>query len=104
MKQQESGSKRTTNLSKCQSKTTEQTRKKYFDYLIDPSFQGVNILFVLSFENKTDTQVHKRYFLLKVEIRYYNVIIDGINFIWQHLKDCNWSRRCLLDYIYFKEH
>ena len=28
--------------------------KPYLDYLIDPSFQGVNRLFVLLFENKTD--------------------------------------------------
>ena len=68
-------------MNKCQPKTTEQTQNRNFDFLIDPSFQGVNTLFVLSFENMTDTQVHKRYFLLKVEIKYYNVTTDGLNFI-----------------------
>ena len=29
------------------------TRNQYLEYLIDPSFQGVNKLFVLSFENNT---------------------------------------------------
>ena len=27
---------------------------RYLDFLIDPSFQGVNRLFVLSFENEED--------------------------------------------------
>ena len=39
-----------------QSKVTIQVPKPYLDYLIDPNFQGVNRLFVLSFENDTDEQ------------------------------------------------
>ena len=37
---------------------------RLLDYLIDPSFQGVNILFVFSFENVTDRIVSTEYFLL----------------------------------------
>ena len=48
--------------------------------LIDPSFQGVNKLFVLSFENNTYTTVHTRYYPPTAEIKYYDVIIDGRNF------------------------
>ena len=41
----------TINWSKYQSKVTMQIRNQYLDYLIDPCFQGVNRLFVLSYEN-----------------------------------------------------
>ena len=48
--------------------------------LIDPNFQGVNKLFVLSFENNTYTTVNTKYYLPTAEIKYYDVIIDGRNF------------------------
>ena len=32
---------------------------QYLDFFIDPSFQGVNRLFVLSFKNEDDRAVHK---------------------------------------------
>ena len=54
MQQLKSGFKRTINCNKYQSKVTIQTPNPYLDYLIDPSFQGVNRRFVLSFENTTD--------------------------------------------------
>ena len=119
LKQLESGFKRTINWNEYQSKLTEQTQNRHLNYLIDPSFQGVNELFVLSFVNKNFRKVQRGYFLPKVEIKNYNVLIDGKNFFdqpikhdkitWEHWKNCNWSRRddytngCLLDYIYFKE-
>ena len=53
-KQLESGFKRTINWNKYLAKTTNQARNKYFDYLIDPSFRGVNRLFVLSFLDDDD--------------------------------------------------
>ena len=37
---------------------------KNLDYLIDPSFQGVNRPSVLLFENKTDREAHAGYFLV----------------------------------------
>ena len=49
----------------------------YLDYLIDPSFQGVNRRFVLSFENTTDRTVHTKHYLPTVKIKDYNVMIDG---------------------------
>ena len=45
------GFKRTITWNKYQLQPTLQTRNLYFNYLIDPSFQGGNRLFVLSFEN-----------------------------------------------------
>ena len=58
-----------------------QAPNPYLDYLIDPSFQGVNRLFVLSFENSADRTAHTKHYHPTVEIRDYNVTIDGQNFI-----------------------
>ena len=49
LQQLKSGFKRTINWNKYQSKLQEQNQ--YLDYLIDPSFQRVNRLFILSFGN-----------------------------------------------------
>ena len=50
-KQLESGFKKTINSNKCLAKTTNQAQNRYLDYLTDPSFQGVNRLFVLPFKD-----------------------------------------------------
>ena len=47
------------------------------NHLIEPSFQGVNRLFVLAFENDEQRTSNKRYFIPNVEIKDYNVMIDG---------------------------
>ena len=60
LKQLESAFKRTINWNKYQA------QNRYLDYLIDPSFQGVNRLFVLSFKHKYDRNVHTGYFLPEV--------------------------------------
>ena len=57
LKQLESGFKRTINWNKYQLKVTEQVLNRYLDYLVYPSFQVVNRLFVLSFGNTTDGNV-----------------------------------------------
>ena len=62
-------------------------QNRYLDYLIDPSFQGVNRLFALSFENRTDREVHTGYFYPKVEIRDYNVTTDERNLFDQPIKN-----------------
>ena len=87
LKQLESGFKGTTNWSKYQSKIATQAQNHYLDFLIDPSFQGVNMLFVLSFENENDQESYKQYFLPTVEIKDYNVMIDERNFFDQPVKN-----------------
>ena len=42
LQQLKSNFKRTTNWNKCQFNETTQVQNEYLDYLIDPSFQGVN--------------------------------------------------------------
>ena len=66
--------KRTTNLNKYQLKVTTIERKnQYLDYFIDPSFQWVSRLFVLSFEDNVVRTAYAEYFFPKVEIKYYNL-------------------------------
>ena len=63
------GFKRTINWNKYQSKVPTEKQNQYLDFLIDPAFQGVNRLFVLSFENDDDRKVHAGYYLPKVGIK-----------------------------------
>ena len=120
MKQLESGFKRTINWYKYHPKFKTFPQNRYFNYLIDPSFQAVNRLFVLPFENETDREVHTKYFLPLEEIKDYNVIIDERNFFDQPIKNDfktydnirkistgqgdDYITGCVLDYNYFKEH
>ena len=77
----------TINWNKYQSKFTIQAPNSYLDYLIDPIFQGVNILLVSSFENTTDRLVHAKYYLPTVEIKDYSVMIDEQNVFVQPAKE-----------------
>ena len=65
--------KRTINWNKYQSKVSMQVTNPCLDYLIDPSFQEINRLFVLSFENSSDRTVHTKYYLPAIEIKDYNL-------------------------------
>ena len=101
-------------------KITVEAPNLYLDFLIDPSFQGVNKLFVLSFGNSADRTGHTKYYLPTVEIRYYNVGIDRQNFFDQPLKNTlrtyynirkiatgqggDYKIVCLLDYNYFNKY
>ena len=48
--------------------------------LIDPIFTNVNRLFVLSYQNDDDRQSFSQFYLPKVMIKDYNVIIDKLAF------------------------
>ena len=54
--------------------------------LIEPSFQGVNRLFVLAFEDYAQRTSNKRYYIPNVEIKDYNLMIDGKNLFDQPVK------------------
>ena len=41
-------------MNKYQPKVSAEKQNQYLDFLIDPSVQGVNRIFVLSFENEED--------------------------------------------------
>ena len=57
------------------------------NHLVEPSFQGVNSLFLLAFENDAQRTSNKRYYLANVEIKDYNVMIDGNKFFDQPIKN-----------------
>ena len=84
-----SGFKRTINWNEYESSVKTFAQNRYLSYLISLSFQGVNRLFVLSFENENDRTSHSTYYLPKVEIKDYNVMIDGRNFFDQPIKGMN---------------
>ena len=63
------------------------TRNPNLNLLVEPSFQGVNRLFVLAFANDTQRTSHTGYYLPNVEIKDYNVMINGENFFDQPIKD-----------------
>ena len=71
--------KRTTNWNKYQSDPKWYAQNLYLNHLVDPSFQGVNRRFVLSFENEDDRKSHSGYYLPKVEINDYCVMTDDKN-------------------------
>ena len=85
------GFKRTINWNKYLSKISIKGQIPHLHYLIDSSFQGLNKLFVLWFEDNAVRNGHKKYFLPTVEIKDYNVMIDGkkIKNTWKHSKNCN---------------
>ena len=111
------GFKRTINWNKYLSKTRIISTNPNLNCLVEPSFQGANRLFVLVFENDAQRRSNKRY-IPSVEIKDYNVIIDGKNFFDQPIKDNkitygnirkiatgqggHYTTGCLLDYAYFR--
>ena len=82
LEQLKSGFKTTINWNKYQSKISTERQNQYLDLLIDPHFQVANRPFVLSFENEDDRNVHRGYYLPKVKLKIYNVMINGKNFFW----------------------
>ena len=77
LQQLKSGFKRTINWNKYQSSVKTFAQNRYLNYMIDPSFQAVNRRFVFSLENENDRTSHSTYYPPKVEIKDYNVMIDG---------------------------
>ena len=75
LEQLKTGFKRTITWNKYRSEMSNQTKNINLNYLIDPTFTNVNSLFVLSFENKNDITSFSKYYLPKVEIKYFNVLI-----------------------------
>ena len=98
---------------------SNQNKNNNLNYLIDPTFSNVNRLFVLSFENEVDRTSYYKYYVPSVEIKDYNVLIDGNVFFELPVKNIEetyekiiqitnrsgyYTKGNLLDYEYFKEH
>ena len=110
---------------------TKQKKKKkedadanVFKYIsLDPSFQGVNRLFVMAY-NRANGQPtrngRRKYYLTRIYLEKYNVIIDGRNFYdnpiesdiekYRELKNVmtgkgeDYTTGSLLDFNYFDKH
>ena len=83
-------------------------------------------MFILAFDNtngsakKDERNIHTEYFLSRVNITNYNILIDDRDFYYQPINDLikqydevtkisssqgdDYTKLCLLDYQYFKDH
>ena len=80
LQQLRSGFKRIINWNKYLSTSELLRQNPNLNHLIEASFQGVNRLFVLTFENDTQRTGNKGYYLPNVNIKDYNVMIDEKTF------------------------
>ena len=81
LEQLKPGFKRTIKWNKYRSEMTSQTKTNYINNLIDPAFTKVNRLFVLSFKYEEDRTSFSKFYVPKVEIKDFNVLIDGKRFL-----------------------
>ena len=117
LQQLKSGFKRVIDWNKYLSKLELLRRNSNLNHLVEPSFQGINRLLVLAFEGDTQRTSHCNYYLPNVEIKNYNIMINGENFFDQPIKNNkvtyedirkiatgqgdDYTTGCLLDYSYF---
>ena len=119
------GFKKTIKRNKYRSQMTVQPQNNNLNYLIDLTFTNVNRLFVLSFqriagENNTTKDYRdsfSHYYVPNVEIKDFNVLIDGKSFfdlpvkneeetyekIIEMSNNNDYTTGNLLDFAYFKE-
>ena len=90
---------------------------------LDPSFQGVNRLFLMAYNRAVGQAIRngqRTYYLPRIDLKKYNIIIDGRNFYdnpiesdiekYRELKKVmigkgeDYTTRSLLDYNYFNKH
>ena len=117
LQQLKSGFKRVINWNKYLSKPDLLAQNPNLNHLVEPSFQGVNRFFVLAFENDAQRTSHSGYYIPNVEVKDYNIMINGENFLDQPIKNNkviyenirkiatgqgdDYTTGCLLDYSYF---
>ena len=121
--QLKTGFKRAIKWNKYRSEMTNQPKTNNLNHLIDPAFSKLNRLFILSFKIKEDEDKDERtsfskYHRTNVEIKDFNVLIDGNSFsdvpvknkeetydkIIEMSKNNDYTTGNLLDYEYFLKH
>ena len=85
--QLKSGFKKVINWNKFLLKPELLAQNPNLNHLVEPSFQGINRLFVLAFEKDDDRTSDDQYHLPTVEIKDYNIVINGENFFDQPIKN-----------------
>ena len=108
-------------ITKEQTENADANAVKYIN--LDPSFQGVKRLFLMAYSRADDNQVtrngQRKYYLPRIHLKKYNVIIDGRDFYdnpiesdiekYRELKKVmigkgeDYTIGSLLDYDYFKK-
>ena len=102
---------------KHRSEITDQTKNSNLNYLIDSTFNRFNRLFVLSFENTDDRFSFSKCYVPNIEIKDFNVLIDGKSFFDTPIKNDeetyeqiiemgrnnDYTTGNLLDYEYFSK-
>ena len=97
---------------------TTETINNNLNILIDPTFTNVNRLFVLAYQNVDDRQLYDEFYLPKIMVKDYNVIIDKLAFFdlpikteeeaYEKIIDISrnneYTTGNLLDYDYFKKY
>ena len=118
LEQLRTGFKRTIKWNKYKSDMTNQSKNNNLNYLIDPTFIKFNRLFVLSFENEDDRTSFSNFYVPNVQIKDFNVLIDGKSFFDMPIKNeeetykqiieigrnSDYTTGNLMDYEYFSKH
>ena len=113
-----SGFKREIIWNKYRSQITTEAVNNNLNILIDPTFTNANRLFVLAYQNADDRQSFSQFYLPKVMVKYFNVIIDKLAFFdlpikteeeaYEKIIDISrnneYTTGNLLDYDYFEKH
>ena len=79
LEQLRKGFKRTIKWNNYRPEMTNQTKNNNLNYSIVPIFTKVKRLFDLTFENENDRTSFSKYYLLNIQIKDFNVLIDGKN-------------------------
>ena len=113
-----SGFTREIEWNKYRSQVSTEAINNNLNILIDPTFTNVNRLFVLAYQTADDRQSFSQFYLPRVMIKDYNVIIDKLAFFDLHIKteeeayekiidisrNNEYTTGNLLDYDYFKNY
>ena len=120
LEQLKSGFKRTIKWNKYRSEMTVQSQNNNLNHLISPTSTNVNRLFALSFSRKNNTDSrysYSNYYVTKVEVHDFNVLINGKSFFDLPVKNeeetyekiigmsnnNDFTTGNLLDFSYFKK-
>ena len=113
-----SGFTREIEWNKYRSRMSTEEENNNLNILIDPTFTNVNRLFVLAYQTADDRQSFSQFYLSKVMVKDFNVIIDKLAFFdlpikteeeaYEKITDISrnneYTTGNLLDYYYFKKY
>ena len=84
-------------LNKYRSQMTTEAVNNNLNILVDPTFTNVNRLFVLAYQNADDRQSFSQFYLPKVMVKDYNVIVDELAFFDLPIKTAEEAYEKIID-------